>query len=210
MNVNAICWIVRLFQRAHPTCLGLQRELVDVPDCCEVWYPMTVASNSRYQKLAIHKAVFFGLKLAILFWKLGTFLGRKGGPFGWLACDLVGKFRLTIDMDMYITSTSILPPAVAGDFLNVRHSFQRYPKLFSNSFQLVKSDGWANTTGLIHTDLFVWRSVARTCNTKNSSWWLSEPWTNLQDLEDLSKKHFFYLRHTLNILMEIHISLHMY
>lgn len=46
-----------------------------------------------------------------------------------------------------------------------------------------------------NTDLFVWRSVAPTRNTKNSSWWLSEPWTNLEDLEDLSKTFFLFKTH---------------
>lgn len=170
MNVNAICWIVRLFQRAHPTCLGLQRELVDVPDCCEVWYPMTVASNSRYQKLAIHKAFFSGLKLAILFWKLRTFVGEKGRTFWMISL----RFGWQVQVDNrygYVRYFDFYSSAGRSRwFLNVRHSFQRYPKLFSNSFQLVKSDGWANTTGLIHTDLFVWRSVAPTRITKKQ--WL--------------------------------------
>ena len=90
-----------------------------------------------------------GLKL-FFFWKLGTFLGRKA--FGWSACDLFGKFRLTIDM-IYTSYFDLYSSARRSPMIFERETLISAlpPNFFQARFNWFLSDGWANTTGLMHT-----------------------------------------------------------
>lgn len=181
----------------------LQRELVDVPDCVRFGIPWQWPAIADIRSWPFTRR-FFRFE-AVSFLEVGNFFGEKGRSlrFGWQV-QVDNRYGYVRYFDFYSSAGR------SRWFLNVRHSFQRYPKLFSNSFQLVKSDGWANTTGLILIQIFLFEDQWHLPVTQKT---VVDDWANLGRIWKTWKtfpKHFFYLRHTLIILMEIHISLYMY